>query len=90
MSDLHHVSYQILLKAHNGDHAKATAAWEAICRLGGYGSVPTTYEGGLDVTGLRISLETPRPDLPQATKDDIKRIEDLAAGDKPTAKNTQK
>ena len=104
MSNLNHVSFEILLKAHGGDHGKAQKAWNAICHLGGYGNIPTNYTGGLDVKGLYIAQEEfdnprsrkigldglPMPLPPPPTSDDMKRLEDLAAGDKPTKKNTKK
>lgn len=94
---LNHVSYAILLKQHGGNHGMATQAWNAICQLGGFGNVPTSYEGGLDVKGISIARDefdqgegpflrvTPdrRPiSFEPPTADDIKRIEDYAAGDK--------
>lgn len=51
---LDNVNFQILLKQHGGNFERARQAWDAILRLGGYGDVPMTYEGGLDVRGLRI------------------------------------
>lgn len=89
---------------HNGDMGRARAAWEKICQLGRYGNIPITYEGGLDVKGLKIALDeqktgeseqyaiktyaagkggTDAPQMSVTLSDDIKRIEDLAAGDKP-------
>lgn len=102
------VSFQILLKMHNDDVARAKEAWEAICKLGRYGDIPPTYEGGLDVKGLRIArdeIESGQYEYEVRTAaqgvkmggplggaerqfsptlaDDIKRIEDLASGDRP-------
>lgn len=54
---LNNVNFKLLLQAHNGDMARARAAWEQICHLGGYGGVPVTYDGGLDVSGIRIARE---------------------------------
>lgn len=101
MSELANVNFAILVKMHGGDLGRAKAAWERICQLGRYGNVPPTYEGGLDVKGLKNALEdtrngqyeyevrtfapghggAPRQFSP-TLEDDIKKIEDLAAGDK--------
>lgn len=99
---LDHVSFQILLKQHNGNRAMAEQAWRAICQLGGFGNVPTSYQGGLDVKGINIARdefdqgEEPflRVDAPTGdpisfeppTLDDLRRIEDYASGDKPKIK----
>lgn len=99
---LANVNFEILLKMHNGDMGRAKAAWEQICSLGRYGNVPLTYEGGLDVKGLKNGLEDVKSghyeyevktyapghkatltQFAPTLEDDIKRIEDLAAGDKP-------
>ena len=32
--------------------AEAETVWRTICALGGFGDVPTSYDGGLDLTGL--------------------------------------
>lgn len=97
---LNNVSFQLLLKMHNGDVNRATEAWRTICRLGRFGDIPTSYDGGLDIKGLRIfrdefdqggnpefakeSRGSQHDDVPTpASADDIKRIEDIAAGDKP-------
>lgn len=101
--ELANVNFQILLKMHNGDVGRAEAAWKKICQLGRYGDVPTSYQGGLDVKGLKIALDENKtgqrafemqtratgkegtfvPALSETLEDDIKRIEDLAAGDRP-------
>lgn len=101
MTQLNNVNFELLLKAHNGDYARAETAWNYICKLGKYGDVSPGYEGGLDVKGLRISLDEikngvrfqrydPAKQKPMAvpetvTADDLKRIEDMAAGDRPEA-----
>lgn len=102
------VNFQILLKQHGGNRERALKAWEAICHLGGFGYVPPSYEGGLDVKGLRIARDEwdhgarQGEDIPVATNkawwngvavdvpipepallDNLKRLEDLAAGDRP-------
>lgn len=97
MEALQNVNFQILLKQHGGNFPQAKAAWERICSLGGFGQVPVTYEGGLDLGGLRTALQESDQDkyevkfqgaqesyhipLSPTLSDDIKRIEDLAAGD---------
>ncbi len=97
MTVLDHVSFKILLKAHNGDFQRAKQAWDSILSLGGFGGVPLTYEGGLDIRGLRVAADeqsqggneefmTFNADgepLPPTgiNPDNIKRIEDLAVGD---------
>jgi hypothetical protein len=100
MTEIANINFQILVKMHNGDVGRAKAAWDQICQLGRYGNVPPTYEGGLDVKGLKIALEekeerkadvrtyapghggVPNQFSPTLA-DDIKKIEDLAVGDKP-------
>lgn len=114
LSTLDNVNFRLLVRAHNGNLEKATAAWNRICKLGGFGAVPVTYEGGVDVKGIRISrdeydhggndgfertekmefnelvdrhflkLQVPLPVPLPPPSDDIKRIEDLTAGDKPS------
>lgn len=97
---LDNVNFQILLKQHGGNFAQAKKAWDRICHLGGFGNVPVTYEGGLDVKGMRITQDeisqgeiralqfdpNARQAIPRQVSptlaDDIKRIEDLASGDK--------
>jgi hypothetical protein len=95
---LHNVNFQLLLQAHGGNQQRALQAWERICSLGQFGNVPPTYEGGLDVQGLRNLRDDDEerfqvqhqgkqrseyiPTSPTLS-DDIKRIEDLAAGDSP-------
>jgi hypothetical protein len=101
MSDLANVNFQILVKMHNGDVGRAEAAWKKICQLGRYGNVPPSYQGGLDVKGLKNGLEDVKSghfayevetyapgqnahtQFAPTLEDDIKRIEDLAAGDNP-------
>lgn len=108
MTEIANVNFQILLKMHNGNFARAKEAWEGICKLGRYGDVPHTYEGGLDVKGLRIALDEQQsgqheyevrtgargvqmsgssggalPEMSPTLADDLKRIEDLASGDRP-------
>lgn len=102
MSELANVNFELLVKMHNGDLGRAKAAWERICQLGRYGAVPPTYEGGLDVKGLKAALEdinsgqyeyelktyakgqrAVQTQFAPTLGDDIKRIEDLAAGDRP-------
>lgn len=100
---LNHVSFDLLVKAHNGNRGKAKQAWDAICQLGGFGSVPTEYAGGLDTKGINIArdevnqgeraflrvlpqLDAPVPQfiyIEPPSSDDLKRIEDYAAGDTP-------
>lgn len=95
---LHNVNFAILLKQHGGNYPRAKAAWEKICTLGGYGNVPEDYAGGLDVKGIRIARDEFDQGEPQAMRvdpltqkmiyftptsvDDIKRIEDMASGDR--------
>lgn len=38
------------VKATHGD--KAGEVWDAICEIGGFGRIPPTLSGGLDVSGL--------------------------------------
>jgi hypothetical protein len=113
LDTLDNVNFRLLVRAHNGNLERATAAWHHICALGGFGSVPVTYEGGVDVKGIRTSrdeydhrgnttiergdhldfdaivdqhfmkLQVPLPVPVPPREDDIKRIEDIAAGDKP-------
>lgn len=98
---LDNVNFEILLKQHGGNFARAKQAWDAICRLGKFGDVPLTYEGGLDVKGIRIFIDEqsqggnpqfmrrdpetgrPMPPIFEHNADDLKRIEDIAAGDNP-------
>lgn len=54
---LDNVNFKILLKQHGGDFARAKAAWDKICQIGGFGNVPHTYEGGLDVRGMHVMLD---------------------------------
>jgi len=54
---LNNVNFQLLLKAHGGNLERAMTAWQKICALGGYGDVPATYQGGLDVEGIRIARD---------------------------------
>lgn len=54
---LDNVNFQILLKQHGGNFARAKAAWDKILQIGGFGDVPHTYEGGLDVRGMHIKLD---------------------------------
>lgn len=96
---LDNVNFKLLLKAHNGNIERSLKAWEFICNAGKFGNVPASYEGGLDVKGLRLALDEKgevkemRVDPLTAEsvgrfgvsvkEDDLKRIEDVAAGDKP-------
>jgi hypothetical protein len=82
---LDHVNFQLLLKQHGGNFERAKQAWDAICQLGHYGNVPHTYDGGLDIKGIRLRLEEEgrRASAIWASGDDVKRIEDIAAGDDP-------
>lgn len=79
-AEINHISFELLLKAHNGDQAKALAAWRAICRLGGYGDVSPAYDGGLDAKGLMHGNEG------MIAEDSLKRIQDFVAGDNPYTK----
>lgn len=51
------INFQILLKQHGGNMNRALYAWRRICELGRYGDIPHTYEGGLDLKGIRIRLD---------------------------------
>jgi hypothetical protein len=102
MTELANVNFEILLKMHGGNVERAKHAWQQICQLGRYGNVPETYQGGLDVKGLKNALEDVKSghyeyevktyapghkgvatQFSPTLEDDIKQIEDLAAGDKP-------
>jgi hypothetical protein len=54
---LNNINFKILLKAHNNDFGKAKDAWDKICSMGKFGNVPHTYEGGLDMQGMRTMLD---------------------------------
>ena len=77
---MNNVNFQLLLRAHNGDVAKAQKAWAGICNIGRFGNVPSSYEGGLDLYGARVAIDEGRSTL---SMDDIKKIEDMASGDSP-------
>ncbi len=99
MTELNHVSFDLLVKAHNGNVGKAKQAWQAICGLGGFGDVPTDYQGGLDTKGIGIArdemdqgeigfvrvnpVDQQQIRILPPTADNLKRIEDYAAGDTP-------
>lgn len=54
---LENVNFKILLKQHGGDFVRAKQAWDKILQIGGFGNVPHTYEGGLDVRGMHVLLD---------------------------------
>ena len=54
---LENVNFKILLQQHGGNFARAKEAWDKILAIGGFGNVPHTYEGGLDVRGLHVLLD---------------------------------
>lgn len=89
------VTLESLRKTH-GD--KAEAVFKEIAQRGGFGDVDPNYRGGLDVTsaslkeGQEHAAKMHGISTAEAVKqgfavsdDDIKRIEDLVAGDKPKA-----
>ncbi len=43
------MTFEQLKESHG---AQAETIWRKICALGGFGDVPTSYDGGLDLTGL--------------------------------------
>jgi hypothetical protein len=54
---LHNINFQLLLKQHGGNMSRAMQAWHRICQLGGFGNVPPSYAGGLDLQSLRTALD---------------------------------
>lgn len=66
MEALHNINFQILLKQHGGDYTRARQAWDRICSMGRFGNVPHTYEGGLDLEGMRVMLDEQKQKQKQA------------------------
>lgn len=86
------VTLKSLMETHGSG---AEAAFDKIRSLGGYGDVPPTYRGGLDTTsasmkeGQDYAAERHGITTSEAvaqglavSDDNIKRIEDIVAGDK--------
>lgn len=95
MSDENHnnANMKTLTQLHGSNAGKA---FETIRTLGGYGDVPNYYRGGLDTTSATLKEGQEHAaqrhdctvkeaiDRGYAVSDDnIKRIEDVMAGDKP-------
>lgn len=63
---LDNINFQILLKQHGGNFTQAKKAWDRILSLGRFGDVPHTYEGGLDLGGMRVMADEARQKQAQA------------------------
>lgn len=63
---LNNINFKLLLSQHHGDFSRAKAAWDRILQLGRFGNVPYTYEGGVDVQGMRVMLDEQKQDQKQA------------------------
>lgn len=63
---LNNVNFTLLLKQHDGNFARAKQAWDRILQLGRFGNVPHSYEGGLDLQGMRVMLDEQKQGQKQA------------------------
>lgn len=79
---LNNVNFKILLKQHGGNFARAKQAWDRILQLGRFGDVPHTYEGGLDVQGMRVMLDEQKQKQKQAITLNVNYAYDRRTGDR--------